>query len=165
MKYRKLRIALSTLCGIACVLLVVLWARSYRWCDVVKLQLPWRRIYFVSAHGEVRCEVGARRVSYWFQGSSMTPSGPAELNLTRSKIPASKDPDLRPPRSTSFLGFRLPNKQFLPIPVIPHWFIILLGSAFVALNIRPYTLRFSLRTLLIATTLVAVGLGLIVWLR
>src|SRR5262245_26932319 len=33
MKFRKLRIAWSIFCGIACVLLIVLWVRSYTWWD------------------------------------------------------------------------------------------------------------------------------------
>ena len=31
MRFRKLRIAWSVVCGIACVLLIVLWVRSYWW--------------------------------------------------------------------------------------------------------------------------------------
>ena len=44
--------------------------------------------------------------------------------------------------------------------VVPHWFGVLL---FAALAVVPWIRRFSLRTLLIATTLVAVALGLIIW--
>jgi hypothetical protein len=48
--------------------------------------------------------------------------------------------------------------------MFPYWFLVLV---FGGLAISPWTtrpkLRFSLRTLLIATTLVAVALGLIVW--
>ena len=47
--------------------------------------------------------------------------------------------------------------------LVPHWFaVIVAGSLSAALWLR---WSFSLRTLLIATTLVAVGLALIVWLR
>ena len=48
--------------------------------------------------------------------------------------------------------------------MFPYWFLVLV---FGGLAISPWTtrpkLRFSLRTLLIATTLVAVVLGMIVW--
>ena len=49
---------------------------------------------------------------------------------------------------------------------VPHWFavVILVAIATLPLSYR-FTFGFSLRTLLIATTLVAVALGLIVWLR
>ena len=33
MRYRKLRITWTVFCGIACVLLLALWARSYWWMD------------------------------------------------------------------------------------------------------------------------------------
>jgi hypothetical protein len=38
MRFRKLRIAWAVACGIACVLLVVLWVRSYWRNDLVRLQ-------------------------------------------------------------------------------------------------------------------------------
>ena len=38
MRFRKLRIAWSVACGIACVLLIVLWVRSYWSCDQVLLR-------------------------------------------------------------------------------------------------------------------------------
>jgi hypothetical protein len=48
--------------------------------------------------------------------------------------------------------------------ILPHWFPVLLFATFAAI---PWLVprRFSLRTLLIATTLVAAVLGLAVWLR
>ena len=45
--------------------------------------------------------------------------------------------------------------------VVPFWFPILMSAVIGGLSWLPF--RFTLRTLLIATTLVAVGLGLIVW--
>jgi hypothetical protein len=48
---------------------------------------------------------------------------------------------------------------------LPHWLLVLLtgaSSVFVGMR-RPYRFNFSLRTLLIATTLVAVILGLVVY--
>jgi len=38
-KFRKLQIAWSVLCGLACVLLIVLWVRSYRHFDELDVQL------------------------------------------------------------------------------------------------------------------------------
>jgi hypothetical protein len=51
------------------------------------------------------------------------------------------------------------------IPYGPHWFVVLVASLVGALPWAWKYQRFSLRTLLIATTLVAVGLGVVVWLR
>src|SRR3954451_11071314 len=43
MKFRKLRIAWSAACGIACVLLIVLWVRSYWCCYTVIVPLSSNR--------------------------------------------------------------------------------------------------------------------------
>ena len=57
----------------------------------------------------------------------------------------------------------------LPIPqvaTIPHWSLVVTFFTFAAVPwTRQFSLRFSLRTLLIATTLIAIVLGTIVWLR
>jgi hypothetical protein len=47
--------------------------------------------------------------------------------------------------------------------LVPHWFLLVLAGTFAALPWLRW--RFTLRTLLIATTLVAVVLGLAVWFR
>ena len=49
--------------------------------------------------------------------------------------------------------------------VVPHWFFATLAAGLAALPWFQQKWKFSLRTLLIATTLVAVVLGLIVWVR
>jgi hypothetical protein len=46
---------------------------------------------------------------------------------------------------------------------VPHWLLVVTSGLMAAMPWLPW--RFSLRTLLIATTLVAVVLGLIVWRR
>jgi hypothetical protein len=48
---------------------------------------------------------------------------------------------------------------------IPYLFLVLLAATLAAVPWIRWSNRFSLRTLLIATTLIAVALGLIVWLR
>jgi hypothetical protein len=46
---------------------------------------------------------------------------------------------------------------------VPYWFIVLVTAAFSVAPWIQWSKRFSLRTLLIAMTLVAVVLGLVVW--
>src|SRR5687768_1047325 len=58
---RKLRIAWSVGCGIICLLLIVLWVRSYRYRDV--FSGPSRTsgcIWFFSMKGELQYEWDAR---------------------------------------------------------------------------------------------------------
>src|SRR6476620_7609681 len=45
MRFRKLRIAWSVMCGIACVLLIVLWVRSYWWSEGIEYKRPLRVSY------------------------------------------------------------------------------------------------------------------------
>jgi hypothetical protein len=40
MKYRNLRIAWSVAWGVVCLLLVVLWVRSYWWADAINQLTP-----------------------------------------------------------------------------------------------------------------------------
>src|SRR5262245_50076384 len=39
MRFRKLRIAWSVGCGVLCVLLIVMWVRSYWWADSYTIQI------------------------------------------------------------------------------------------------------------------------------
>lgn len=45
MKYRKLRVTWSAVCGIICLLLIALWVRSYWWFD--HLQFPITGVHYV----------------------------------------------------------------------------------------------------------------------
>src|SRR4051794_30248852 len=52
MRFRKLRIAFSATCVIACVLLIALWARSYFWRDPNVIDFSTGRwIHIISMHG------------------------------------------------------------------------------------------------------------------
>jgi hypothetical protein len=64
----------------------------------------------------------------------------------------------------SFAGFEIrSNRNSNVVVIIPYWFLVLsLGVIAAAPWIR--WRRFSLRTLLIGMTLIAVGLGLLAWL-
>src|SRR4051812_11045209 len=55
MRYRKLRIAWSVCWGLACVLLIVLWVRSYRVIDVIN--------WTTSTRLSVASEIGIIQVS------------------------------------------------------------------------------------------------------
>src|ERR1700749_739105 len=63
----------------------------------------------------------------------------------------------------SWLGLRWYFKPNLWAVIFPYWILIAVVVAIASLSRLHGTKRFSLRTLLVATTLVAVGLSLIVW--
>jgi hypothetical protein len=62
----------------------------------------------------------------------------------------------------SWLGFRLQFKTSLVVIVLPHWFLVLMTTVFTTIPWIHWPERFTVRTLLVAMTLVAAVLGTIV---
>jgi hypothetical protein len=84
-----------------------------------------------------------------------------------SKLPANPIETLIPDGKPIGMGIRTVTRNTGRGLEFPYWFLALISVALTAAT-APWKLvswRFSLRTLLIATTLVALVLGLIVWLR
>jgi hypothetical protein len=152
MRFRKLRIAWSVGCGIVAVLLCLLWVRSYWWVEMIGAPLTSKYYFGVGSHPGCI-------------GFAIHPMG----NLSSSQIKrfqrvpterwlASVQQDILPNISRVWGQFSFKRYSYL----IPDWFVLFVLAA---LTGTPWIrLSFSLRTLLIATTLVAVVLGLIVWL-
>jgi hypothetical protein len=134
MRYRKLRIAWSVCCAIACVLLIALWVRSYWWWDQLSVAIGSDTTLAIeSMRGDL--VVGSYGAGpYWdIYSRSLNGTPPGNLALAPG--------DVR----------------------VPERFLVLLFAALAAAPWLPWwSKRFSLRTLLIATTLIAVVLGLIV---
>ena len=135
---KYLRIAVTALCLAACVLLVALWVRSYWRFDVVQGELTKGRF--------------GRAASYSggvFLGSTDFNGLSAEFRKWDGvSIPAEDGEHLW---KTSMLP-----REGISV-VVPHGVLLLL---FVTAAALPWIqCRFSLRTLLIATTLVAAGLA------
>jgi hypothetical protein len=133
MKYRKLLVAWSAVWGIATVILIVCWARSYHHIESLVLKhWPGKCTVFDSVFGNVY-------IGFY--------EGPAVFNFSSAPIARGQFFD----SGTSTV-------------VVRHSFLVFGGFA---TAVAPWILlikRFSLRTLLIATTLFCVLLGLIVWL-
>jgi hypothetical protein len=149
MRFRKLRIAFSVTCAIACVLLIALWVRSYWTVDSVDWQRSgWRHdLRINSVHGGAGIawrENGYDASIMKFEHGSIV----GRLLL------------LQDGERTTFWWFHklMPGEAY-----IPFWPLVLVSGMLAAMPWIRW--RFTLRTLLIATTLVAVVLGLIVWLR
>src|SRR4051812_13876178 len=53
MRFRKLRIAWSVFWGVAAVLLIVLWVRSYWWAEGIEIRQSSRISYAACANGEL----------------------------------------------------------------------------------------------------------------
>ena len=134
MKHRKLRIAWSVVWGIAAALLVALWVRSYWWADLISIRYYWP------------CAVVRGSAFYRFNLEWAS-------SLKRAFVIVANQIEIE--------EIWLPTGNFHvlnPKVTVPLWPIAL---ACMTAGAVPWIRRFSLRTLLIATTLVAVGLALI----
>ena len=147
MKYCKLRIAWSAGWGFVAVLLCVLWVRSYWRLDMVVRTAPLSTLTFFSNIGTWGFSSGPSGLGY----SAAPPKEP-----TWEFHSAQPNADMR----SGFYYSSLPPFKSLQGS---FWAASLLAIFFSAVTAMPWSTRFSLRTLLIATTLVAVVLGLCVW--
>jgi hypothetical protein len=150
MKYRKLRIAWSVWWGVGAVLLIALWVRSYWWCNSIYIQHSTQvRIARVfSMQG--RIGISSRQHGMDTKFRSFKLGEPMEYTDDYG-------------RNSTSAWIRIMRWVSFTEVLVPYWLVVFLcGSSATAPWIA---FRFSLRTLLIATTLVGVLLGLIVWLR
>ena len=156
MRFRKLRIAWSVFWGVACVLLIVLWVRSYYY------YLDSYR-YWVGGGGRTAAIDSKGGLIYF----SVSPTGGANLepyigNRKRSEGETEILNNIIASENRLGFGRYIDLKLVITSTFIfPHWFAVALSGALAASVWVPWRRRFSLRTLLIATTLVAVALGII----
>ena len=153
MKYRRLRIAWSVVWGLAAVLIVVLWVRSYWWMDAVVGQRGRQAFIVDSLGGVVLARTYPIPVSVppkWHWGVSEFPIDESPMIATQRQI-----------RNDATAGFAVLEWQPATYGVlVPYWFLVVLFAAPLITVWLPF--RFTLRTLLIATALIAIVLGLIV---
>ena len=146
MKHRKLRIAWSVAWGRGrCVALCVLWVRSYWCCDFIF------RIDDVGPYSIIEV-VGSEGGHFYFKRDvQLGVEQPCGWTIAFGK-PAQP------------VHFKWVNEQRSRKIMLPYVFLV---PILIALSAIPwygsFQSRFSLRTLLIATTLVAVVLGLVVY--
>jgi hypothetical protein len=159
MKHRKLRIAWSMAWGIAAVLVVALWVRSYWLRDRITHNYVGRtyaRFGYSIDSLRGRCSVLViKHVPAYSPDRMQYVSWPADDTVSIAFPVGSL--------ACTWLGFKWESSPDAFAIIVPYWFPLSAIGVLIAAMWVPW--RFSLRTLLIATTLVAVGLGLIVWLR
>jgi hypothetical protein len=142
---RYFRITWTVFCGIACILLIVLWVRSDGWeDDLVWVQGSARNVFAVqSMNGRIEliCQSSGDSVLPPF-GRLQRPLGRNEKSRTR---------------------FGLSTNATLTSLRFPTWVLVTLLAAIGTSPWLKFSWRFSVRTLLIVTTLIAAVLGLIVY--
>jgi hypothetical protein len=146
MRYRKLRIAWSVACGIACVLLIALWVRSH----AIRDSAFWPRNKFGMEMNSMKGHVVLFVV---FQ-----PFADEQTKILHEKITPNDELRVK----CGILGFAYDSEPDRFSIHVPFWFLALALTAVAAAPWIRWSRRFTLRTLLIATTLVAVALGLAV---
>jgi hypothetical protein len=152
MKYHKLRIAWSVAWGVVTILFCALWIRSYWTYDVVNCPLTslmHAGVQSATAHCSIYATEQGRPVTDWqFHSDEITDSDAIQAWLSQ----------------VTFFGFGLSFSANTFHIIFPHWAgALAAGISCVAVMPR-LRFRFSLRMLLFATSLVAVVLGMIVWL-
>jgi hypothetical protein len=152
-----LRIAVTALCLTACVLLIALWVRSYWIVDGFAIGNPWG---VVSMRGELLVSVLDDRDGLVAQRRYWTVTINEEFDSWNFYDAATPTWNIFFARGETLPGwFHIVAVKFLALLIIP------LAIALYTCPRLRWSNRFSLRTLLIATTLVAVGLGVIMAFR
>ena len=145
---RLLRIAWSVWWGILCLLLIALWVRSFGTWDRCFRTGKNHGMQLNSMVGHVVLIVAERPKEYIPFFIAHVP--------TEDRFETKFD--------KNFLGFNFEYRPGRLLLDVPFWFVVLISVAMAATPwARHLSWRFSLRTFLIAITLVAVVLGLVVW--
>jgi hypothetical protein len=146
MKYRKLRILWSVAFSSLCLLLIVLWVRSYWWADYLHVNNGGSYHYYVEAQRGVLFSLFGKAVN----ASSWIDCGHHEVENYYRNF------------DYTFLGFYFGGDEMFPdifIIDLPFWFLSPATVAFAAVPWIRWPPRFSLRLFLIAVTLVAAAFG------
>ena len=141
---RYLRIAFSAMCGVVCLLLIVLWVRSYWQWDTLQYEDSSESRGVTSQNGFLLVyKIYQKGKGRWWFGSDPA-EFPADLKSQLSLNWDDGNGDLMGPGVT-----------------IPYWLIVLFV---LGLGFAPWPPRqFSLRTLLVFTTAIAALLGILVY--
>jgi hypothetical protein len=158
MRFRKLRIVWSVGCGAVAALIVVLWIRSYWYWDELYNPISNKHLIIVnSASSRVILTLTASIPgSPWIWHLSQELHGEYWAGPLKDWYETNRYKGLG--------GFAFYADALRDTYQAPYWFVVLLSLTPAAIPWLPWwSKRFSLRTLLIATTLIAVVLGMIVW--
>jgi hypothetical protein len=142
MKYRKLRIAWSVGWGVLCLLLIVLWAISRSRYSGIEGHVGKQTFSVVSSLGQINI--------YLFTAAAV-PTLPWRFTDSTVSLEEVVMPEHR--------GFDIYRNIAAVGVFVSYWVLVLLAGMIAAAAWVPR--RFTLRTLLIGMTLVAVALGLI----
>jgi hypothetical protein len=140
MRFRKLRIAFSATCAIACVLLIALWALSYWWIDLADFPLT----------SLMRWPVESVQGSWLVFTDNRPVASPQVSQLYTGRFTAAEVENVRTSISAIApwgFAFKLSSKSL--VLCVPQWIPILISGVLCVLAFPSARFRFSVRTLLL----------------
>jgi hypothetical protein len=153
MSCRLLNIA-SIVCLVLCVAFIGLWLRSYRTYEVLTVRLGSTQAF--SASNE-----RGRIPLIWFTFSARMLKFSRSWAYYGKPLNEMQDLPFTPPHTFGFDTVILSDEWIF---VAPYWFLVLTsGSSAMLFRLR-WPWRFTLRSLFVVTTFLAVVLGMIAWL-
>jgi hypothetical protein len=148
MRFRKLRIAWSVVWGIACVLLIVSWARSYTWGESYSWDV-----------GQVYCSASYLRGAIVLRSLDASHRGNSTTGYSWGRARRQRLDETFP---IHFYGFYFRKASGDLSLIVPMWLLIIVSISCAAAPWLAW--KFSVRTLLTVMTVVAAVLGIAVWL-
>jgi hypothetical protein len=149
MRFRRTRIATSVFFGVLSLILLMMWVRSYWYFDQVRHSVNG------ATYAGIDSMVGRIRVSSQTLGNHL-PSFTGHSSIDLRDLPQ------RQPKSPTFSWIVTHSGRTMI--TFPHWLPLVVTAGIATICWLPIDRRCNLRTLFLATTLVAVLLGLGVWL-
>lgn len=149
MTYRRVRIVVSLFFALVAMTFAVLWVRSYHYIDIVSSNIKNtpQRLEAMSGCGLVCLEAWHPDRPIW---------GKWSVYRERIQVKATFADQFR--ETTKFRGEASSDRHRI---ILPYWFLVTTAAG---IAVTPFVLpRFSLRTMLIGTTLIAGVLGAAVW--
>lgn len=142
-KWSWLRVGLSVFFAFVTAALCVLWMRSYQFADTI---YPSKAL-ITSEQGELQMSWSGDRpqTSQWIYIRPVVVWNPSQKSFL--------------PRPSPLFGWQYGRNRVSAH--FPHWSVLMVTTGLAIIPWLKYS--FSLRTLLVATTVVAVVLGLAVW--
>ncbi len=153
---RRLRIAASVFFAVVAVALCVLWVRSYSWVN--NIQGYW------GTERALQCSSAVGSLSFSTHSLADQHDKDDWVSIVSNYHKSQRQfaSWTRPPLPPAFELYLDTHGGSVPMFVrFPYWIAVLTCTVFAAVPWFCWSKRFSLRTMLIATTLVAAVLGLV----
>ena len=160
---RWLRISVSAVCVVVCGLLIGLWVRSYSAPHIVSNL--WAGVQFDGQIPTVKSWILYSRLGQFTLVVYELPPSPGSARNRKGRFAETQNIIEGISRQNgNSLGFKYEHfpKLGAHFVKVPCWFLLSLSATFAAVPWIRW--RFSLKTMLIVTAVVAVVLGIVVWL-